>query len=346
MNHENGQMKDECPDDVPNTCAHHAIISGIIIENNFSSVVGEYNKLFETKYEKIYIWTHTKNKNIALISDIDLSVKNTTIWKTAGSLIVLAYDFNKKFEQTFEFSTDYKIMYNFTPTSSLDKVKFYNNDDVELLELNGFYLHLNEIASFACLIELLNRDDRCYTAVTLLISSLQLHYCCLICELGLSPYHEHEAFEPEIWEQTNFITNMESAVVQATRCIESILGEPPSENNRSRIITHKEKWKKISGINADDKYSRFGKSYWDYYLYLFDEIRNPSAHSYGKIHFDLERKQTIDAQCFAALVLEGYINQNKKDKEEAMNELKFNRKILERIPPKKRNIKTLTIYND
>ena len=67
---------------------------------------------------------------------------------------------------------------------------------------------------------------------------------------------------------------------------------------------------------------------------LFVELRNPSAHSYGDIHFELERKHAIDAQCFAALVLRGYIDKNVKSLEEAMNTLKFNKKFLGRVEEK------------
>ena len=72
-------------------------------------------------------------------------------------------------------------------------------------------------------------------------------------------------------------------------------------------------------------------SYWDFYLKLFDDLRNPSAHSYGNIHFDLERKHTIDAQCFAALILQGYIGKNMMEFDKAINILNFDKNLLSRV---------------
>ncbi|WP_236914172.1 hypothetical protein [Clostridium sp. Cult2] len=124
---------------------------------------------------------------------------------------------------------------------------------------------------------------------------------------------------------------MESAIVQACRCAESILGEPPNNKKFSRILAHKQKWIDTIGINPDEIFERAELSYWEFYLRLFDELRNPSAHSYGDIHFNLERKHTIDAQCFAALILQGYIEKSVKYLEEAMNILKFDKNFLNRV---------------
>ena len=185
-----------------------------------------------------------------------------------------------------------------------------------------------DIADLAPFIELMNRDDRCFTAVSLLLSSFRIHYCCLICELGLSPYKKHESHEPELWEQADYITSMESAIVQACRCVESILGEPPNKNKYSRILAHKKKWISSVGINQDDIYEKSEITYFEFYKKLFYELRNPSAHCYGNIHFNLERNHTIEAQCFAALILRGYIRKNEISMEDALDALSFNREFL------------------
>ena len=70
VRYENEQLLAKYPPDIPNISGHHAFIKGISIENSFNPCVGEYNFLFETSYEKMYIWTHTANENSALISDI------------------------------------------------------------------------------------------------------------------------------------------------------------------------------------------------------------------------------------------------------------------------------------
>lgn len=321
------------PLDVPNEKGHHAFIKGISIENSFAPIVGEYNLLFKTEYEKIYIWTHTENKNSAIVSDIDISVKKQDFWKTAGSMMNLALSYYKAFEDVdFERKFEYKIIYHFDPSESIENLEFFDLNKFDLHFLfNSQILKATDIADAAQVIELMCRDDRSYTAISLLLSSFQIHYCCLICELGLSIYKKHESHEPELWEQADFITNMEGAIVQACRCAESILGQPPNKKKDARILSHKQKWVDTIGINPDGIFERAGLSYWEFYLRLFDELRNPSAHSYGDIHFELERQHTIDAQCFAALVLRGYIEKSVKSLEEAMDILKFDKNLLDRV---------------
>lgn len=124
---------------------------------------------------------------------------------------------------------------------------------------------------------------------------------------------------------------MESAIVQACRCAEAILGEPPNTSNKSRVITHKKKWGDAVGLDPDEIFDRTKTSYWEFYLKLFKDLRNPSAHSYGNIHFELERKHTIDSQCFAALIIRGYVEQNKKSIDKSLRILKFNEKLLNQV---------------
>lgn len=73
------------------------------------------------------------------------------------------------------------------------------------------------------------------------------------------------------------------------------------------------------------------KSYLDFYYELFFELRNPSAHSYGNIHFDLKRKRTVEAQCFAAIILREYLAKHMLDFEVAIERLKFNKSLLDRV---------------
>ncbi len=335
---EEGRLKREehlikYPPDLPNEIGHHAFIKGITIENSFSPSIGEYNFLFETGHEKIYVWTHSKNENSALVSDIDVSVKRRGFWKTAGSMIKLSLAYYGAFEAVgFHRSLEYKMMYYFVPNDEIGNITFSDTSIFDLVGLlDGQQIKATDMADLAPVIELMNRDDRCFTATSLLLSSFQIHYFCLTCEIGLSPYMMHESHEPELWEQADFITNMESAIVQACRCAESILGEPPNQGKRSRELAHKQRWIDGVGINPDDEFERCGMSYWEFYQRLFDELRNPSAHSYGDIHFDLQRKHAIDAQCFAALVLRGYIRSNVKDIEAALDALRFNREFLGRV---------------
>ena len=196
---------------------------------------------------------------------------------------------------------------------------------------NGVIIKATRIEAMAPLIELLLRDDLCYTALNQMLSSFQLHYCCLICELGLSPIMKHPSHEPELWEHSYFISKMEASIIQACRCVESILGEPPNRAKKSSLLRHKERWKEFLEINPDDIFDKAETTYLDFYYKLFFDLRNPSAHSYGNIHFDLERKKTIEAQCFAALILRAYITKHEKSHEEASKLLHFNQEFLAKV---------------
>jgi hypothetical protein len=324
------KLIEKYPPDVPNSKCLHAYIKGINIENSFKPLVGDFSPLFETDNEKIFVWTYEINNYSALISKVEPEIKIKSFWKTMGSLINLSQAYSESFEGIdFDRRLEYYWIYYFSEQSPLSDLVFYNLDGMDYLSIhNGRIIKVTDLSRLAPVIELLNRDDRCYTAISLLFSSFQIHYCCLICELGLSPIRKHESHEPEIWEQADFITKMESAIVQACRCAESILGEPPNTTKQNRIIAHKQRWTELVGIDPDSIYERTKNSYWNFYIELFDVLRNPSAHSYGNIHFDLERKRAIDSQCFAALILRGYIDKQMKSDEEALDALHFNRDLL------------------
>lgn len=331
------------PTDVPNEEGHHAFIKGMSVENSFAPTVGELNFLFETEIEKIYIWTHSQDKNSALVSEIDIQIKEKPFWKTAGSLLTLAQTYYEAFEGVdLDTKLVYKIMYYFQPSLSVNDIVFFNMNEMDFSFLfDGRIMKATEIANYATVMELLLRDDRCYTAVSLLLSSFQIHYCCLICELSSTPSRYHESHEPSQWEQPEFINKMECAIVQACRCAECILGEPPNQAKQSRILAHKQKWSELVGLNPDEMFEKAGISYWEFYLKLFDELRNPSAHSYGNIHFNLERKRTIEAQCFAAFIVRGYIQNHELSLECAMRALNFNVSFLSRVSEDMSTNKTL-----
>lgn len=324
------KLLEKYPPDVPNSKCQHAFIKGISIENSFEPSAGDFSLLFETENEKVFLWTFKKNNYTALISKVEPEIKTKPFWKTVGSIINLSQAYVNGFEGIdFDSKLEYYWIYHFSAETPFSELAFYNLTEMDCSFIhNGRILKATDISRLAPVIELLNREDKSYTAISLLFSSIQIHYCCLICELGLSPIIKHESHEPELWEQADSITKMEGAIVQACRCAESILGAPPNNSKQSRLLLHKQRWIESIGIDPDSKYERTETSYWDFYIELFAVLRNPSAHSYGKIHFDLERKRTIDAQCFAALVLRGYIDTHMKTDEEALNALQFNRNLL------------------
>jgi hypothetical protein len=316
----------------PNNVCYHALLSGIMIENGFEPREHEYAYLFQTEYEKIFVWTHTKNSYSSLVSEVNEKVKSLTYWKTLGHILHLSLHYYNDFEITNDYEIKYNWIYYFDPNTSLEKIELLDQSMFVKFDLkSGVIKKATQIEALAPLIELLLRDDLSYTSLSQLVSSFQLHYCCLICELGLSSVMEHESHEPELWERSYLIPKMEAAIIQACRCVESILGEPPNRNKQRGLMKHKERWKERLQINADDIFEKAGMTYLDFYYKLFSNLRNPSAHSYGNIHYELERKRTIEAQCFAAVILEAYITKHMKSQEEALKLLRFNRDLLAKV---------------
>lgn len=326
------ELTEKYPDDIPNDVCKYAYICGLLIENSFCPSVKDFKHLFSTDYEDIYVWTYAANTNSALISKAKPSVKKLPFWKTSGRLIQLAVSFSEAFE-FIEDPTEYRWMYYFDPTkSTIDDVDFYNLSGLDRFFLHSGRLHkATDISNLASIIELLDRDDRAYNAVSLVHSAFNVHWCCLNCELSQYPFHDHLAKEPKLWNQADVLQNLEMSIVQSCRAVESILGEPPNKKNKAGVIRHKNKWLSELNINPDDIYMKAGKSYLDFYYELFFNLRNPSAHSYGNIHYDLQRKMAVEAQCFAAIVLKEYIFRHELSNEIAMEKLKFNKELLSKV---------------
>ena len=319
-------------DDFPNNDYRYAFLYGCSIENSFNPHVGDVNYLFNTQFEKIYIWTYKENKMSALVSEVSDEVKNVPFWKTAGRLLQLAHDYVNAFETEWK-AIDYKWMCSFNNQQSfIDEIRFCNLDEYERLSLSqGVNLKATRIAELASLIELFERDDKAYNAVSLVLSAFSVHWCCLICELSKSPRHDHLAEEPQIWQQAYMLQELEMAIVQSCRAVECIIGEPPNRRKPQKIERFKEKWKDILGIDPDNLFEKAGKSYLEFYYDLFFTLRNPSAHSYGNIHYNLARKRAVEAQCFAAIIIKEYISRNELENEAAIERLHFNTELLSRV---------------
>ena len=228
---------------------------------------------------------------------------------------------------------DYKWMYYFDPCkSTIDNTTSYNLSSIEQKFMStGINLKPTEIASLASVIELLIRDDQAYTALSLVFSAFCTHSCCLICEMSKHPWHDHLAEEPSIWQQAQMLPSLETAVVQSCQAVEAIIGEPPNQKKPGKVFAHKQHWKDTIGIDPDDIFEKANMSYLDFYYKLFFELRNPSAHSYGNIHYDLARKRAVESQCFAAIIVQKYIDKHTVDNETAIDSLKFNRELLDKV---------------
>ena len=335
---EKEEINQKYPLDVPNKASSSALLAGIFIENSFNPSKGDYINFFEIENEKVFIWTHEHNKYSVLVVEVNEDVKNSNCWITVASLIDLSHCLLTSFEHTHSSSgLSYKWMYYFNPQNSIKNTTFYGMKigGPSLLELadleNGVEFKATDIAKMANIIELLYRDEKAFAASTALQSSFATHYCCLICETGPTYYHDHISQEPEIWEHISVIPEMEVAIVQACRAVEAIVGEPPNRSKQRKVFDFKENWKTLLGFEADSIFEKADMSYLDFYYKLFHKFRNSSAHSYGNIHYDLLRKNTVDSQCFAAKILFDYIENHMLDNTDALEKLSFNKELLSRV---------------
>lgn len=322
-------MDENYPTDIPNIKCHNAFIKGIKYENSFKPHVHDFSPLMKYGNEELFIWTHTENKSSVLISSVSLCVKEEKFWKNIGNVIQLCYSYYRDFEHTMEL--EYKWCYYFDSKAELEDTVIYDCSDLDRYSIHdGTELKLTEFILQSRLIELLLRDDKIYTALSTMYASMETHYCCLVCELDRFPYKKHPSHEPELWEQASMISKYEIAIVQACRCVEALIGKPTNQSNRSRLLQHKQKWKDVLGINPDDVFHKGEMTYLDFYYKLFD-LRNSAAHSYGTIPFELERKQAVDSQCFASLLLDGYILKHVISEDEAILALRLNVDLIEQV---------------
>ena len=326
------ELEKKYPSNLPNDVCKNAYVRGLLIENSFNPKVGEINELFETEYEKLFVWTHDKDENSAIVIDVDLTVKDIPFWKNIGSVIWMAMQYACAFEGISSNWFEYRWIYYFDSNKNLSEQVFNNFGQFDEIYLkSGRIIKATDIGNLAPEIELMLRDDKAYIALMMLCNSFLQHYICLICELSSHPYHDHLSEEPEIWEHAAIISNMEVAIVQACRSVEGILGEPPNSKKQTAVIKHKEKWMELTGIDPDSIFEKAKMSYWDFYYKLFFDLRNPSAHSYGNINYKLEKSKTVQAQCFAAIVVRDYFHKHKLDLYEAQKKLNFNLNLLARV---------------
>lgn len=322
-------MDEYYPTDIPNDVCNHAFVKGIKFENSYEPRVYDFTQLMKFGDEEFYVWTHTEDQYSALISKVSSSIKEKNFWKNIGTVIQLSYSYLRDFEHTMEI--EYKWCYYFDPQRNIDEQELFDCNELDRFFIqDGTILKLTELKTQSRLIELLVRDDRAYTSLNTLYASMQMHYCCLICEQERYPFNKHPSHEPEIWEQAGVIAGYETAIVQACRCVEALIGKPPNRSNRGRLLQHKQKWQDELGINPDEVFKKAEMSYIDFYYKLF-EMRNSAAHSYGEIPFDLERKQAVDSQCFASLLLDGYILKNIVSEEEAIKKIGLNMELLDKV---------------
>jgi len=72
---QNKELEKKYPPNPPNDVCKTAYMKGLLIENSFEPEVGEMNELFEVEHEKVFVWTHEKDRNSSIIIKVDPEVK-------------------------------------------------------------------------------------------------------------------------------------------------------------------------------------------------------------------------------------------------------------------------------
>jgi hypothetical protein len=139
---EQQMLAEKYPPNPPNDVCYHALMSGILIENSFGPVVHDYIPFFNTEYEKVFIWTHSKGAYSALISEVKTEVKNTRFWKNVGTILYLAMSYFDAFEGTDEERIiNYNWIYYFDPNLSFDDMVFFRYLTAGILSLFRIVKH-------------------------------------------------------------------------------------------------------------------------------------------------------------------------------------------------------------
>ena len=129
-------------------------------------------------------------------------------------------------------------------------------------------------------------------------------------------------------ESTASIPALENGILQATRCVEALLGKPGSRETPQKLARTKQRWRDSVTLDPDGEFSLVQKSFLEYYYDLF-QTRGFAAHSYGHLPPDLTRAQAVAAQTFAHEVVRSRFKRDALSPHEAQQRLNFNSQLLD-----------------
>lgn len=115
QNERQAELEKKYPPNPPNDVCKYALVKGILIENSFNPKVGELNELFETEYENLFVWTHDKDENSAIVINVDSKVKDIPFWKNICSIIWLAIQYANAFEGISSDCFEYRWIITLNP---------------------------------------------------------------------------------------------------------------------------------------------------------------------------------------------------------------------------------------
>jgi len=308
----------EFPPNPPNERCHYALINGALIDQESHKEKTEFQPFFDIGFEKVFIWSHKNNRFASLIIDTDYSQLPPTYWKTFASIVEIVYALSTAFEWVTECNYDW--IYNFNQNLTIKENSFLYIENNE--RLSGTMLDKKFFDRQSPIIELLIRDECFYVMCSNLLASFYNHRFCVHCAFSPEEEKMHPNHEIPIWEVAQAIPRMEVAIVQATRSVEAALGKPGKKDKTNNCVRTISRWKNKINLDPNKKFDLANKSFLEYYYDLFD-IRNNAAHSLGQFPYETSRQLTIEAQCFAWLIVIEYLNKHKKNIDQAKKLLSF-----------------------
>lgn len=321
---ENENWRKNFSDSPPSDYCHKALLAGILFYTEPNFPLHDITPYFSIDHESVYIWTHARNHISNLIVDVDPAVKSLNVWRNLASILELTEAISYNFE--YLMVCDYQWIYNFDPKTSIEDSEFLYPEN--FYRQSGLQLNISYFADNASLIELLHRDEKFYVMGMNLLASFYNHNFCLICAFRKDGYKEHPNHDLPTWEVAQAIPGMEAAIVQATKAVEAILGKPGKRDDPAKYQRILDRWNKSIDLDPQDVFGLVNKSYIDYYYEMFG-VRGNAAHSLGSLPYKLSRQLTIEAQCFAWILLKSYFSRYSLNNAAAKKYLNFNKKLIE-----------------
>jgi hypothetical protein len=250
------------PPNVPNSECHYAALTGLGFQNQTwkkSSgkpefpAKGDRLDFFRFGAESASLWTHMDDDYTVLLVEIDPGNVPTSLWRTLASSMSIAIGLTSMQEHLQ--TLDYAWIYRFRQDLAIREQELLDGDDKLFLDSRILEAVVDWFQR-ARILELLQRDEAFFVASQLVCDSFRNHWFCLECALRPAERRRHEHPEPDPWSMVAKIPAMESAIVQATRAAESLLGKPGSNRTRTR-----QRWIDRIPLDPDAPFGLTGKSY-------------------------------------------------------------------------------------
>ena len=324
--------EDRYPSKAPGPNCRHARLVGLLVDNAPGWLPeGACVELMTIGPETLCAWRPptegskepTRSRHGWLMSAFASNADGTTGWRPALSLLHHALRFSALYEDSFLDwrELDYAWIYSFDPSISAEEQAVsepYASDHARTALEGGSVIWPWRIAWLTPAIRLLETDERFYTACQYLHASVDTYYTCLTCVLSPRKKHSHE--EPSWVRLSLEIPAIEAAIVQATKAVEALVGQPSKNVARTQ-----ERWNSAFASDWTVDFGPAGRSFRDVYTDFIYAKRDEAAHSrHGQLDFTQTRRDCAVIQAFAYHLLFQYAEQRLEPHARALQELNFN----------------------